>query len=281
MAAKIPSSFPFAPYLLLPTLLFHPSLSSIPSSFWSHSLLPPPSCFKSPHSCSSISIPLSYLYLFPSIVLYFFPIPFTCLSYLLHYPHTLPTVQRVLPYCDTKCLLFIWSLTKYSDICPHENTKHLQNILGVIHAEDVQSQHMSFMGQVLLQGKANSVHNNHVSDWIYAQNTTKTTEEAITDIRLHPEVNCSGHLPFCVGISVTLPCCKVYNNWPAERTRNHLRMSQTTAINTSSSLALQPFKFGLGFPHDRHLFCSSETLPWAPQNYHFLQDEVDRLMPNP
>jgi len=58
-------------------------------------------------------------------------------------------------------------------------------------------------------------------------------------------------------------------------------MSQTTAITTSSSLTLQPFKFDLGFPHDRHLFCSSKTLPWAPKNYHFLQDEVDKLVPNP
>jgi len=36
----------------------------------------------------------------------------------------------------------------------------------------------------------------------------------------------------------------------------HLCISQTTAINTSSSLKIQPFKFSLGFPHDKYLFCS-------------------------
>ena len=79
-------------------------------------------------------------------------------------------------------------------------------------------------GSSMIVGES-GVHNNHVIYWIHAQNTTKTIEEAITYIRFQPEVNCFGLLPFCVGMSVTLPRGTVYNNWPTERTRLHLRMS--------------------------------------------------------
>ena len=92
MAPKIPSSFPLSLSLLTSYCVL---CFSIPVYCPSHHYSDPPSFLhplhvvSPPHSCSSISLTLSFLYLFSSIVLYFLPIPFSCLSYLLHYPHTL------------------------------------------------------------------------------------------------------------------------------------------------------------------------------------------------